>query len=166
MARSKKPSPPPRLCACCSGRTYDVCCAPFHEGEREAPDPVALMRSRYAAFAMGEADYLLHTLHEDHADRRLPRADLLRSLRGARERLKYPSLAVLDSRSGGGSGEVLFCAGLYEGGRDQSFVELSDFAHDGVGWRYVSGILVPVSELGRAPDGLTIDAFLAIAGGY
>jgi SEC-C motif-containing protein len=43
-------------------------------------------------------------------------------------------------------------------------VELSDFAHDGTGWRYLSGILVPLAELGRAPEGLTIDAFLAIAG--
>lgn len=124
------------------------------------------MRSRYAAFALGEAEHLVRTLHEDHADRRLPRAELLRSLRGARERLRYPSLVILDSRHGGGTGEVLFWAGLTEHGRDQSFVELSDFAYDGVGWRYVSGILVPVSELGRTPEGLTIDSFLALAGGY
>lgn len=166
MAKPQKPVPPPRLCACHSGRTYDACCAPYHRGVREAPDPVALMRSRYAAFAMGEAEYLVRTLHEDHADRRLPRADLLRSLRSARERLRYPSLAILDRRVADDTGEVLFCAGLFESGRDQSFVELSDFAHDGTGWRYVSGILVPAKELGRSPEGLTINEFLAIAGGY
>lgn len=164
--QKSKPSPPPRVCPCHSGRTYDACCAPYHRGEREAPDPVALMRTRYAAFALGEAEYLVRTLHEEHADRALPRADLLRSLRGARDRLRYPSLTILDSRQGGGSGEVLFWAGITEGGRDQSFVELSDFAHDGTGWRYLSGILIPVSELGRSPEGLTIDSFLALAGGY
>jgi SEC-C motif-containing protein len=161
----KKPDPkrPLRVCPCCSGQTYDACCAPYHRGEREAPDVVALMRSRYAAFALGEAEYLVRTLHEDHPDRRLPRADLVRSLRAARDRLRYPSLAILDSRQGGGTGEVLFCAGLVEAGRDQSFVELSDFAHDGTGWRYLSGILVPVSELGHAPAEMSIDEFLALA---
>ncbi len=161
-----KPKPPPRVCPCHSGRTYDGCCAPYHRGEREAPDATALMRSRYAAFALGEAEYLLRTLDEHHADRALPRAELLRSLRGARERLRYPSLAILDSRQGEGNAEVLFAAGILERGKDQSFVELSDFSHDGAGWRYASGILVPLAELGRAPEGLTIDAFLAIAGGY
>ena len=161
-----KPKPPPRACPCHSGRTYDACCAPYHQGLREAPDPIALMRSRYAAFALGEADYLVRTLDAQHADRALPRADLLRSLRGARERLRYPSLAILDSRQSADSGEVLFSAGIVERGKDQSFVELSDYSHDGAGWRYASGILVPLTELGRPPEGLTIDAFLAIAGGY
>jgi hypothetical protein len=45
-----------------------------------------------------------------------------------------------------------------------SFVELSDFERDADGWRYLSGIMVPVAELGREPTGLTIDAFLALAG--
>lgn len=161
-----KPKPPPRLCPCHSGRTHDACCAPYHGGLREPPDPTALMRSRYAAFALGEAEYLLRTLDAAHADRALPRAELLRSLRGARERLRYPSLEILDSRQTADAGEVLFVAGVVERGKDQSFVELSDFANDGAGWRYVSGILVPLAELGRAPEGLTIDAFLAIAGGY
>ncbi len=161
-----KLKPPPRLCPCHSGRTYDACCAPYHRGLREPPDPTALMRSRYAAFALGEAEYLLRTLDAAHVDRALPRAELLRSLRGTRERLRYPSLVILDSRRTEGGGEVLFAAGVVERGKDQSFVELSDFAHDGAGWRYVSGILVPRAELGRAPEGLTIDAFLAIAGGY
>jgi SEC-C motif-containing protein len=166
MAKPTKPKPPPRVCPCHSGRTYDACCAPYHHGEREAPDPETLMRSRYAAFSLGEAEYLVRTLDEGHADRGLPRAELIRSLRGARDRLRYPSLTILDSRHGGGTGEVLFAAGVTDGSRDQSFVELSDFAHDGTGWRYVSGILLPRSELGRPAEGLTIEAFLAIAGGY
>jgi len=163
----KKASAPPRGCPCHSGLAYEACCAPFHRGEREAPEPGALMRSRYAAFACGEAEYLVRTLHEDHPDRALPRADLMRSLRAAKERLRYPSLLILEERrsppGAGGTAEVLFAAGLVESGRDCSFVELSDFAHDGAGWRYLSGILVPLATLGRAAEGLTIDAFLALA---
>ena len=121
------------------------------------------MRSRYAAFALGEGEYLVRTLHDDHSDRGLPRADLLRSLRGAKDRLRYPSLAILDERRKGETGEVLFAAGIVENGRDNSFVELSDFERAGGGWRYLSGILVPLTALGRDPAGLTIDEFLALA---
>jgi SEC-C motif domain protein len=159
----KKGGAPSRGCPCHSGLGYEACCAPYHRGEREAPDPVALMRSRYAAFARGEAEYLVRTLHEEHPDLAQPRADLLRSLRAARER-RHPSLAILASQHSGATGEVLFSAGLVDRGHDASFVELSDFAHDGAGWRYLSGILLPLAALGRAPEGLTIEAFLAIAG--
>ena len=164
LSPMKRAAASPRGCPCHSGLGYEACCAPYHRGEREAPDPPALMRSRYAAFARGEAEYLVRTMHEDHPDLAQPRAELLRSLRAARERLRYPSLAILASRHEGTTGEVLFAAGLVEAGRDCSFVELSDFSHDGTGWRYLAGILVPLAALGRAPEGLTIEAFLAIAG--
>src|SRR5262249_36591338 len=141
-----------------------ACCAPFHRGEREAPDPVALMRSRYSAFALGEAEYLWKTLHADHPDRAEPRDKALRSLRGAKDRLRYMGLSILDSRRKGMSGEVLFCAKVFERGQDRSFVEKSDFEHDGEGWRYLVGVLLPLAELGREPEGLGIDEFLGIAG--
>ena len=164
--KGRKPGDSPaKLCPCGSGSAYDACCAPFHRGQREAPDPVALMRSRYTAFTLGEAEYLVRTLAEAHPDRGLPRAELLRSLGIAKDRLRYQSLAILDDRRSERTGEVLFAARITEGGADCSFVELSDFEHDGTGWRYLSGILVPFSEVGRAPEGLGIDAFLALAGG-
>ena len=120
------------------------------------------MRSRYAAFAIGDAEYLWSTLHADHDDRAAPRETFLRALRAARGRA-YPSLAILDARRRGRVAEVLFFAGLTVRGRDASFVELSDFEHDGTGWRYRSGILVARADLGRDPAGLGIDDFLAIA---
>jgi len=36
---------------------------------------------------------------------------------------------------GEGIARVLFLARIFEKGREGSFVELSEFAHDGVGWR-------------------------------
>jgi SEC-C motif-containing protein len=121
------------------------------------------MRSRYAAFAVGDGAYLWRTLHEEHEDRAAPRDAFLRAIAGGRGR-RYASLAILDARGRGREAEVLFAAGLSERGRDLSFVELSDFEHDGVGWRYRSGILVPRAELEGELEGLGIDAFLAIAG--
>jgi SEC-C motif-containing protein len=122
------------------------------------------MRSRYSAFALGEAEYLLHTLHKDHEDRGVPRAELLRALRASKDRRRYTSLRILDERRSGRTAEVLFCAGVTEAGKDVSFVELSDFEHDGTGWRYLSGILLPLAYLKRDVDGLGIDEFLVASG--
>jgi SEC-C motif domain protein len=48
-------------CPCGRG-AYATCCAPLHEG-KPAADAEALMRSRYSAYALDRADYLLATWH-------------------------------------------------------------------------------------------------------
>jgi SEC-C motif-containing protein len=48
-------------CPCGSGETYAACCGPFHSGEAAPPTATALMRSRFSAFATGDAGYLLQT---------------------------------------------------------------------------------------------------------
>ncbi len=50
-------------CPCGSGATYATCCGPLHRGDAAAATAEQLMRSRYSAFARGDADYLLATWH-------------------------------------------------------------------------------------------------------
>src|SRR5579862_3926574 len=50
-------------CPCGSGATYVACCGPLHRGSASAATAEQLMRSRYSAFAVGDADYLLATWH-------------------------------------------------------------------------------------------------------
>ena len=45
---------------------YAQCCGPWLEGGSNAPDAVALMRSRYSAFVLERAPYLLSTWHPNH----------------------------------------------------------------------------------------------------
>jgi SEC-C motif-containing protein len=52
-----------RPCPCGTGVAYEACCGPLHHGERQAETAEELMRSRYAAYATGEADYLFRTWH-------------------------------------------------------------------------------------------------------
>ncbi|WP_200329347.1 YchJ family metal-binding protein [Leucobacter sp. L43] len=47
-------------CPCGRGVDFAECCAPLHAGDR-APTAERLMRSRYSAFAVGDAQYLLTT---------------------------------------------------------------------------------------------------------
>ncbi|TKC98003.1 YchJ family protein [Polyangium fumosum] len=149
-----------RDCPCCSGLPYTQCCAPYHRGEREAPDAVTLMRSRFAAYARKESAYVLRTLHPDHEDRKRPEAEVLREIRDATSTLKFMRLDVLDhdGPDAGGFWHVLFHARVFEKGQDRSFVELSEFAHDGVGIRYRSGEQVAAAKVAE-PKGLTIGAF-------
>lgn len=51
-------------CPCGSVRNLDACCGRFHQGEN-APTALALMRSRYTAYVLGNWDYLLQTWHPD-----------------------------------------------------------------------------------------------------
>ncbi|RNF83913.1 YchJ family protein [Montanilutibacter psychrotolerans] len=50
-------------CPCDPKRAYADCCGPLHAGVRVADTAEALMRSRYSAFALANADYLLATWH-------------------------------------------------------------------------------------------------------
>ena len=50
-------------CPCGSGRTIAACCGRYLDTQTPAPDAEALMRSRYTAYALGKASYLLDTWH-------------------------------------------------------------------------------------------------------
>lgn len=60
--RSARPSLP-TMCPCGLGAPYAECCGAFHAGRAVAPTAERLMRSRYAAFAVGDGGYLLRTWH-------------------------------------------------------------------------------------------------------
>lgn len=50
-------------CPCLSGLPFAECCEPLHRGDAIAPTAEQLMRSRFSAFAVGDADHLLATWH-------------------------------------------------------------------------------------------------------
>jgi SEC-C motif-containing protein len=140
---------PPRDCPCHSGLRYNACCAPFHKGVQEAPTPEALMRSRYAAFALGNGEYLVRTLASTHPDLEAPRDELARALGRARAQQRFVGLRILSATTSpaGDTGEVLFHARIFERGADRSFAERSTFVREAGGWRYAAGELVPKTEL-------------------
>ena len=53
------------VCPCCSNLTYQSCCEPFHLNQANPLTPEALMRSRYAAYALNLIDYLMETTHAE-----------------------------------------------------------------------------------------------------
>lgn len=49
------------LCPCCSNKTYEDCCEPFHLKVKKAKTALQLMRSRYCAYAIPNGEYLMET---------------------------------------------------------------------------------------------------------
>ncbi|TAJ48059.1 MAG: hypothetical protein EPO52_07730 [Herbiconiux sp.] len=50
-------------CPCQSGEAFGSCCGPYLSGQASPPTVERLMRSRYTAFAVRDAAYLLHSWH-------------------------------------------------------------------------------------------------------
>jgi SEC-C motif domain protein len=51
------------FCFCGSAIPFQDCCGKYITGIEKAPTALALMKSRYSAFAIQQADYLLSTTH-------------------------------------------------------------------------------------------------------
>lgn len=51
------------ICYCGNHLSFEECCKPYIKGLKKAPTAEALMRSRFSAYATGEADYLVDTTH-------------------------------------------------------------------------------------------------------
>ncbi len=124
------------LCPCGSGKTYAVCCEPYHK-QHNAPTAEALMRSRYSAFVFGLVDYLFETTHPNHRAKNL-KADIASTCKG----LAWTGLEVRDVWQGGEKdkvGKVTFHASFVQEGKNGVHVEHSRFKRFGKAWMYVDG---------------------------
>lgn len=89
------------------------------------------MRSRYSAFALGDAEHLLASWHPSTRPRAL-RLD---------PDLRWTGLTVLATSGGlGGAGTVEFEARYDEGGRRGALHERSRFVREDGRWFYVSAL--------------------------
>lgn len=114
----------------CGGRRYADCCAPYLRREAWPPTAEALMRSRYTAFALADADYLLRTWHPR------TRPDTLEL-----DDRRWLGLEVLDRVDGGPDdmmGIVGFVAHWSLDGRRASQTERSAFVRRGGRWVYLA----------------------------
>lgn len=118
------------------------------------------MRSRFSAFAKKKATYLWHTLHKDHDERARDPHVFLAYMKTGLAGLVYKSLDILDTRPPDHEGvaRVLFYATVLNDKKDLSFAELSSFANDGTGWRYLFGMPKARSEIAGDPRAMRIEA--------
>lgn len=97
------------------------------------------MRSRYAAYAMGNVDYILKTTHPDHPDSRVSADQRKKQIRQFCKSTRFDDLKILDAEDGQPFSTVTFHAHLSQEGVDCSFTEKSTFAQINARWLYLKG---------------------------
>ena len=123
-------------CPCDPATAYADCCGPLHAGVRQAPTAEALMRSRYSAYVLGDAGYLLATWHPGTRPATLALDAGTRWL--GLEVRRLASTGPDDA--GRATGTVEFVARYRTGGgRAVRLHELSRFVREDGAWYYVDG---------------------------
>ncbi|MBK6695030.1 MAG: SEC-C domain-containing protein [Myxococcales bacterium] len=128
---------PTKPCPCQSGVRYEACCRPLHTADALPSSAEALMRSRFAAFVLGDVDYLVATLAPEHEDLAAPRAALVQTLRETCRTARFMGLTIVSANESGDGAWVQFRARVFSGGQDRSFEETSEFRRVDGAWRYV-----------------------------
>lgn len=122
---------PVATCPCGLPARYEDCCGRWHRGA-PAPDAVALMRSRYVAYTLGDQAYLLRTWH---ASTRPASLDL-----GAGAPPTWLGLEIRQHHTHGDTAQVEFVARhRLGGGRAARLHERSRFVREDGHWHYVDG---------------------------
>lgn len=128
-------------CPCGSGLTLDACCGPYVSGEKNAPTAEALMRSRYTAYVLGNAQYLHDTLAKaQQGDDELSEDEI--------KAATWQKLTIRDTEGGledDERGIVEFVAQYKASGTQHVHHERSSFIREDGRWVYETGIINPKS---------------------
>lgn len=111
---------------------FSACCGPHLNESVPAPDAESLMRSRYSAFVLQRADYLLATWH---ASTRPASLELDAAAHWLGLEVRVHRLLDVDHA------EVEFVARFRESGRAVRLHERSRFVRESGRWFYVDGDL-------------------------
>lgn len=114
-------------------RAYLRCCGSFHVGDAIPPTAAALMRSRFAAYALQSADYLRATWHPSTRPTDLTFDD----------GVTWLSLKIDGTQEDGDAATVTFTARFRDRGKLSALRETSRFVREDARWFYVDGVIAP-----------------------
>ena len=121
-------------CPCQSGKTYNHCCRPWHDG-KAAPTAEQLMRSRYSAYVLNNGAYLHRTWYSQTR----PTKKSLMQL----EATNWQGLQILRTEQGletDNQGIVEFIASFQVQDQIQQMQETSRFLRENGRWVYVEAL--------------------------
>ena len=125
-----------QLCPCGSGLEYSLCCQPYLSTRQYPEHAVLLMRSRYTAFVLRKADYLVASWHPAR------RYDGLESeLSDGFGCAEWLGLTIFEETRGKEENEayVSFVARFQENGQQTAIIERSRFLKENDRWYYMDG---------------------------
>mgnify|MGYP001242089104 FL=1 len=128
-------------CPCKSGKKYGDCCHLAHSGKRPAVTAEALMRSRFSAYVLRIADYIIKTTHPKFREE-----DFKENIQKWMNQTRWTHLEILDLSKGLAHqeiGEVEFVAEFFLEGQSQILHERSNFVKYKGRWVYTEGKISP-----------------------
>ncbi|DAB39509.1 MAG: zinc chelation protein SecC [Sulfuricurvum sp. GWF2_44_89] len=125
------------LCPCHSGKKYKQCCQPYHRGILPSTAE-KLMRSRYSAFALGLAEYIMATTHPNNSDYTEETERWRKSILNFSQTTRFLGLKIGEFSDGKEEAFVRFEA-ILDGG---SLCEKSRFLNVEGKWLYESGTFI------------------------
>ena len=126
-----------RLCPCDSGLEYSLCCQPYLNTHQHPVKAAQLMRSRYSAFVLHNAGYLVNSWHPVCRYQALE-SELSEGFGSA----EWLGLTIFEEAQGKDDNEayVSFVARFQEKGNLKAIIERSRFLKENDRWYYVDGI--------------------------
>ena len=119
------------LCFCGSTISFKDCCKKYIDGTQKAPTALALMKSRYSAYATHQADYLWETTH--YTQRKYYSKTEILNWATANEWQKLEIISVTENT-------VEFKAYFLDQNKiNQVHYEFSTFKKENHSWFYVDG---------------------------
>ncbi|MCC9070740.1 hypothetical protein LNQ49_03875 [Flavobacterium sp. F-65] len=118
-------------CYCDTGLDFDNCCGLYLKNNQIAPTALALMRSRFSAYVIKDADYLLATTHSSER-KYYSKEDILKwATTNEWQRLEIISFTETT---------VAFKAYFLDENKEpQTHYEFSTFKQENGAWYYVDG---------------------------
>ncbi len=118
---------------------YKDCCEPFITHNRPAPSAEQLMRSRYTAYTLADAAYILATWHRSTRP-----AELTLESPGTPHATRWLGLQIhTHLQPGPAQAQVSFTARYREAGRAHRLTECSRFVLEDERWFYLDGDVEP-----------------------
>jgi SEC-C motif domain protein len=130
-------------CLCGSGLDYQSCCGVYHSGAKIPPTAESLMRSRFSAYAMHNADYLITTWDTNKRPE---------SIDFSKETAVWLRLEIVDAKKGGvndDKGVVEFKAYFQQDGEEAVMHEISRFKKVSNRWFYLDGVVKSVGKVNQ-----------------
>lgn len=118
-------------CFCDTGLLFEDCCGLYLKQNQKAPTALALMRSRYSAYATHNANYLLETTYISER-KYYSKAEILKWAVAN----KWRKLEILSSTENTVEFKAYF---LDENQKPQTHYEFSTFKFENDAWFYVDG---------------------------
>lgn len=118
-------------CYCGSSKPFELCCNRYTSGDQKAPTALALMKSRYSAYATHQADYLLNTTHS--SERKYYSREEILNWATANQ---WQKLEIISATENTVEFKAYF---LDENNVNQVHHEFSTFKQENGSWFYVDG---------------------------